>query len=107
MGIKNFTADEICRIIKAVGESRVTLLKIGSLEIHSTSSAEIGIESHGRDFTPAAPPAIVAPNLETPQDTPPQGLKPEREIELDQALIEDPLAYEQAVMRGELDGKDS
>lgn len=105
MATKAFTAQEVCSIIQAIRDSQISYLRLGSLVIRTRPHEESVQGWAGSSTAPESVIAQVKPE-EIPQDTPPQGLKPEREAELDLALIEDPLAYEQAVMRGELDGKD-
>lgn len=97
----SFTADEICRIIKTIGESGVSYVKYGKLEIQGPGKA-IPEKEEVLTWVSATEPEVELPT----KDTPPQGLsskKEEIEEHLDDLLLDDPKAYEDAVMRGELD----
>lgn len=107
MAQKNLSAEEICLILKACGESQVAMLKYGDLCVRFGKHTETrsGVQALGDPDT--VPPTTSATAIAATQDTEAeksllQGEVAFREDEVAMMLIEDPARAEQLIMEGEL-----
>lgn len=100
---KNFSAEELVRILRACRSARVSELKIGSIEVKFESGETLQISGEksevkplpDKEFKAAVSDNLVRENVESAED------------KLSLMQIEDPALYEQLVIEGELgDGTD-
>ena len=100
---KNYSAEELVRILRACRSARVTDLKIGSIEVkfeHGETVQTIGEKSEvkplpDKEFKAAVSENLIRENVESAED------------QLSLMQIENPALYEQLVIEGELgDGTD-
>lgn len=102
MEVKDFTAKDICAIIKQCGESGVSNLQIGTFSVvfEREASAELNPPEQASQVFPAVP-------LEQIEDIQELGNLKDRvedaNLEIDNLLITNPEEYEEALARGDFE----